>query len=373
MKKSLFILFFGLIFIVSCDESIRITPHESENDSDEIQNDEDTDTEPASNDTDSVVDDNDPVSDDGDSIPADDSDSDSIPDDTDSAPDETDPVPDEDSDTAPHDNDSVPDEDSDTAPHDNDSVPDEDSDTAPHDNDSVPDEDTDTAEEPDEDAGCAIGSTKTVKCTGLPQNAEWNTANYIEQTCETDGFSPSNAGEYNPEPVPSETIVSEPESIAITHGPCPEGTAPKNNECVECGRIIPGAYLEETDAGTTFIDKNGKTAIEQCFNEYNEENGTFKDSAKPCCGSGTLYRIKNGVQVELTKPYSYNDEALPNNGLSCSAAGYLLNEASDKCYKCIGADLKQDGDTFSCSAEIGSECRFKCKNGFNWINSACKK
>ncbi len=361
MKKSLFILFFGLIFIVSCDESIRITPHESENDSDEIQNDEDTDTEPASDDTDSVVDDNDPVSDDGDSIQADDSDSDSVPDDTDSAPDETD---------------TVPDEDSDTAPHDNDSVPDEDADTAPNDNDSVPDEDTDTAEEPDEDAGCAIGSTKTVKCTGLPQNAEWNTANYIEQTCETDGFSPSNAGEYNPEPVPSETMVSEPESIAITHGPCPEGTAPKNGndtKCVECGRIIPAAYIEESDAGTVFSDNKGKTAITQCFNNYNPESGQFTDANKPCCGSGTLYRIKDGEQVELPKPYSYNDEALPNNGLSCSAAGYLLDEASDKCYKCIGADLKQDGDTFSCSAEIGSECRFKCKNGFNWINSACKK
>ncbi len=102
-----------------------------------------------------------------------------------------------------------------------------------------------------------------------------------------------------------------------TQVPCPEGTAPQNGECVECGRIIPGVYLEETDAGTTFIDKNGKTAIGQCFNEYNAESGTFTDSAKPCCGSGPLYRIKTGVQVELTQPYTYNGEALPNTVADC--------------------------------------------------------
>ena len=152
---------------------------------------------------------------------------------------------------------------------------------------------------------------------------------------------------------------------------CPEGTAPKNNECAECGRIIPGAYLEETDAGTIFIDKNGKTAIEQCFNEYNPESGTFKDSAKPCCGSGTLYRIKNGVQVELTQPYTYNGEPLPNTVTGCSN-GYTFEETTGKCYySCDCGELKVEDGVVKCYIEYGNECRFKCKDGFNWNGHSC--
>lgn len=313
MKKIFAILAVSALFCaVSCDEGMRITTPES-SEPQETQNDDDADTVPS--------------------------------------PDEGDTVPDN-SDTAPVDGDTAPEYDGDT-------LQDEDDETHDYDN---------SEEEVIDDKGVTVD----YRCEELPENAEWNPAECILLIHGNQDFGNySTEPVYNEEPAKTTLVVMPEEPHNTTQVSCPEGTAPKNNECAECGRIIPGAYLEETDAGTIFIDKNGKTAIEQCFNEYNPESGTFKDSAKPCCGSGTLYRIKNGVQVELTQPYTYNGEPLPNTVTGCSN-GYTFEETTGKCYySCNCGELKVEDGVVKCYIEYGNECRFKCKEGFNWNGHSC--
>lgn len=309
MKKIFAILAVSALFCaVSCDEGIRITtPGSSEQQ--ETQNDDDADTVPS--------------------------------------PDEGDTVPDG----------------SDTTPVDGDTAPE-------YDGDTLPDDETHDYDNSEEEVIDDEGITIEWQCEGLPENAEWNIYKCMIQIMGNDDFFNSTEPVYNEEPAETTLVVMPEEPHNTTQVSCPEGTAPKNNECVECGRIIPGAYLEETDAGTAFIDKNGKTAIEQCFNEYNPESGTFKDSAKPCCGSGPLYRIKTGVQVELTQPYTYNGEPLPNTVSGC-ADNYIFEETTGKCYFCDCGELKVEDSTVECHSEYANECRFKCKEGFNWNGHSC--
>ena len=315
---------FALFCVVSCDEGMRITMPES-SEQQETQNDADADTVPSPDEGDTVIDD---------------------------------------SDTTPVEGDTVPD-DSDTTPVEGDTAPEYDGDTLP-DEDETLDYDNSEEEVTDDE-----GVTVEHHCEGLPKNAEWNPSECMLLIYGNPDFENySTEPVYNKEPAKTTLVIMPEEPHNTTQVPCPAGTAPKNGECIECGRIIPGAYLEETDAGTTFIDKNGKTAIEQCFNEYNEENGTFKDSAKPCCGSGPLYRIKNGVQVELAQPYTYNGESLPNTITGC-ADNYTFEETTGKCYICDCGELKVDDGSVECHSEYANECRFKCKDGFNWNGQSC--
>ncbi len=311
MKKIFAILAVSALFcVVSCDEGMRITTPES-SEPQETQNDDDADTVPS--------------------------------------PDEGDTVPDN-NDTAPVDGDTAPEYDGYTLPDE-----DETSDYDYYEKEVIDDE----------------GVTVEHHCEELPENAEWNPAGCMIVIYGNPDFENySTEPVYNEEPAETTLVVMPEEPHGTTQVPCPEGTAPKNDKCVECGRIIPGAYLEETDAGTTFIDKNGKTAIEQCFNEHNPESGTFTDSAKPCCGSGTLYRIKNGAQVELAQPYTYNGQPLPNTVSGCSN-GYTFEATTGKCYFCDCGELKVSDGTVECHSEYANECRFKCKEGFNWNGQSC--
>lgn len=120
---------------------------------------------------------------------------------------------------------------SDTTPDEGDTVID-DSDSVP-----VPDEgdteidDADTPEEQDEDTPCKNGETKIAECKGLPENAVWNTAKHIKQTCESEGFAPSNTGNYNEEAASSTFENTNPSFTEPLPPNCPEGTGDVDGLC----------------------------------------------------------------------------------------------------------------------------------------------
>ncbi len=312
MKKIFAILAVSALFcVVSCDEGMRITTPES-SEPQETQNDDDADTVPS--------------------------------------PDEGDTVPDG-SDTTPVDGDTAPEYDGDT-------LQDEDDET--HDYDYYEEEVID-----DE------GVTVEHHCEELPENAEWNPAGCMIVIYGNPDFENySTEPVYNEEPAETTLVVMPEEPHGTTQVPCPEGTAPKNDKCVECGTIIPGVYIEETENGTVFKDANDKTAIEQCFGRYNESTGGLQGSAMPCCGSGLLYRVKSKQLVELPQPYTYNGEPLPNTVTGCSN-GYTFEATTGKCYFCDCGELKVSDGTVECHSEYANECRFKCKEGFNWNGQSC--
>lgn len=318
MKKSLLIIFLSLIFAVSCGGgAMKIGEKESEQEQEETQTDNDADTDPSADEGETTQDDTGTAQKDGE-----------------------------------------------ITNNEDDKVPDDDADTAQDDGD--PDTDTDTNTEVTDDNGV----TDERQCEGLPENAEWNTYKCMIRIWGNDDFCKSTEAAYNEVPAESMVVVSQPEPHNSAQVPCPEGTAPKNGKCVECGTIIPGAYIEESDSGTVFQDANGKTAIEQCFSGYNESSGNLIGSAMPCCGSGTLYRIKSKKKIELPQPYTYNGEPLPNTVSGCKN-DETFEETTGKCYFCDCGELKTEDGLIKCYTEYGSECRFKCKAGFKWNGESC--
>lgn len=341
MKRSLFILFLSLIFAVSCgDGSMKITTPESEEKQDETVTDDDTN----------------PPSDNGDTI-SDDGD--------------TDPTPDE-GDTVTDDNDTTPDDNGDT-------LPDDDGDTAQEDGDTMPDDDADTAEGPDDDSMCEPGTKQTKECSGLPQNGVWNTAEYVEQECGSEGFSPSTAGTYNEDPASStfeDTVPSFKEPLPPD---CPEGTGDVDGLCEYTGCGQYAYVMHFTNKNGVFIYKRDPTS--NCF----KEASTSSEQAPCCCGK-PLYKFSQSGEIQETydpasNPMEYASSFTENGGVAstdewvCTPTipcenDYEYGKETGKCYKCSG-ELYFDGSQYQCRIEIGSECRFKCKAGFKWNGEEC--
>ncbi len=341
MKKSLLIIFLILIFAVSCGGgAMKIGEKESEQEQEETQTDNDADTDPAT-------------------------------DEGDTKPDEEDTLPD-DSDTVKDDADSVPDDDSD-------STADDDGDTITDDTDSVSEDDTDTAEEPDDGSECENGTTRTKKCTDLPQNAVWNTAEYVRQVCGDEGFTPSTAGTYNTEAASSTFENTTPSSKEPLPPDCPEGTGDVDGLCeyTGCGQY---AYVMH------FTTKNGTLVYKQdptssCF----KEASTSSEQAPCCCGK-PIYKFSKSGDIQETydpavNPMEYaaslteggtvtsTDTWVCKPAISCND-GYEYGKETGKCYKCSG-ELYFDDEKYQCRIEIGSECRFKCKAAFKWNGESC--
>ena len=341
MKNLFFIFFLSLFFLISCDEGMRITKSESENKPDESQNDDaDTDQEVNEGDT--------------------------VPDDSDTVKDDTDSVPDDNSDSTPDDNcDSTPDDNSDSTPDDN--------------GDSTPDDDTDTAEEPDDGSECENGTTRTKKCTDLPQNAEWNTAEYVQQVCGNEGFAPSNAGTYNAEAASSTFANTTPSSKEPLPPDCPEGTGDVDGLCEYTGCAQYAYVMYFTSKNGTIIYKHDPTST--CFKEP-----TTSSEQAPCCCGKPIYKFSKSGDIQETydpavNPMNYADSFYENGNVAstdtwvCTPTipcenDYKYGKETGKCYKCSG-ELSFDGTQYQCFTEIGTECRFKCKTAFKWNGESC--
>ena len=85
-------------------------------------------------------------------------------------------------------------------------------------------------------ASICKADTRTANCTGLPQNAEWNTASSIEQTWNGEEWSPSNEG-----------IFSEIKSSKECHFKCKKNFPWNGSECVDKTEINDEDSVEDED------------------------------------------------------------------------------------------------------------------------------
>lgn len=340
MKKFslIFMLISAMLFFISCEESMRITNPETD-EPQETLNDEDTDSDPATDEEEAVSDDND------------------------TPPVETDTESEDDADT-------VNDE-GDTA---NDDV-----DTVNDDGDTTPDDDADTHEEPDDHGVCEPGTKRTTECAGLPQNGVWNTAEYLEQECGSEGFSPSNAGSYNEEAASSTFENTTPSSKEPLPPDCPEGTGDVDGLCeyTGCGQYAYVMYF--TSKSGVFIYKQDPAST--CFKEASNSS-----EQAPCCCGKPIYKFNKSGEIQETydpasNPMEYASSFTENGAVAstdewvCTPTvpcenNYEYGKETGKCYKCSG-ELTFDGSQYQCRIEIGSECRFKCKAGFKWNGEKC--
>ena len=251
-----------------------------------------------------------------------------------------------------------------------DSEPTDTGDTGPTDTGDTGPADTGDSEPTDTgDDGDTQPVEKNASCSGLPENAEWNPASVITQTCISDNCEPSSIGYYNEDPADSVTAVSAPDPVDPTMQPCPDGQAPQDGKCVTCGIYISRASVEESDAGTKILDPN------KCFTDYkyNSQGNIVWNSLSHvcCCGDSEnpLYTVKNNEIAALTPPYSLADGEMVCTVPGCNE-GFVHEETTGKCYECLG-ELSLNEDNYQCETEIASECRFKCKDGFAWNGFSC--
>ena len=330
MKKSVFILTVLLLFTAGCGGGmLKITP---ETDDESRVEDEDQDVIPDEGDT---------VSDSGDTAP-------------------------DGGDTAPDGGDTAPDG-GDTAPDGGDTAPDG-GDTAPDGGDTAPDSDS---------GGSVNHEDRTVPCTGLPENAEWNTASEIVQTWQDGAYVPSETGRYGEDAAPSTFEMTSPDAVDPLADQCPEGTSNIGGVCEydNCGQWA--YYFNFISWQGMMVYKHDPTST--CYKESSTEGDEV-----PCCCSTELYKFKaDTIQATYSpaNPMKYATSFKENGSVAtvgdwvCGipdpcAEGFEYGEETGKCYKCSGI-FSFDGEKYQCLTEIGSECTFKCKDGFNWNGESC--
>lgn len=369
MKKCFFLLSVVCLFVIGCgDTAVQRVTSINEDKGENLKEKDDSDSADDGGGTAVDADTNNEHDDgSGDSQTAGDSDSPSTD------PNDADPVDDsgttsEDSDTA-GDADAVT-EDSDTledsdepSGSDEDDVR-EDADTIPDDDGTIPDADNDTAAHED----------RVVQCTGLPENAEWNTASLLLQTWQNGGYVPSKTGQYSDEAASSTFEYATMEEREPSLNQCPEGTGNTGGVCEYDGC---GQYAYYSD----FQSKNGQFIFKEdpassCYADKSTGGGKV-----PCCCGKEIYKFKNG-NIQATYSTLLYATSFSNYGgvetwdeWTCPQSnpceeGFEYGGETGKCYKCSG-ELAFNGEEYGCLIEIGSECRFKCRDGFYWNGEAC--
>ena len=89
--------------------------------------------------------------------------------------------------------------------------------------------------------------TRTVSCTGLPANAEWNTASSITQTKEGSSWTPSAAGTYNATPSTEECRYK-----------CVDGYTWNGSECFDPCEPNPCSYIESSTEDCIVLESGYK-------------------------------------------------------------------------------------------------------------------
>lgn len=233
--------------------------------------------------------------------------------------------------------------------------------------------------ENDEDTENTVHEDRIVSCTGLPDNAEWNTASVISQTWQNGGYMPSEVGSYNQEKAPSTFETATPEATEPSLPQCPEGT---NNTDGVCQIDNCGAFTFRNTISHSTLCGASSNGQKMCLKDKTmcyktEEDANSQQNQVPCCCDSEIYDVRWGYSLI---PPIYEATELTTDGFSVKTSemfscqepvpcsdGFEYGEETKKCYECHGEfTFDAESGNYQCSTEIGKECRFKCKENFNW-------
>ena len=267
-----------------------------------------------------------------------------------------------------------------------------------------------------------VAATNQAECTGLPENALWNTASYISQTWSGTAWVPTNAGSFNETPSYSECRFVCKTNYTWNGVAC----APNEMNAVACSGKPANAVwntvsnITQTWNGTAWVPTTSATFSEtpsttQCFfkcAEHYNWNASNKScdaatqpaycSAKPANtvwndngANGTFTQTWNG---ETWYPASYTSEYSTTAGTcryKCDSVhilenGNCINQRSAECSAKPANTVWNDNGangTFTQSwsssngwypANYASEysatagtCRYKCDSAHTWGNGSC--
>ena len=137
--------------------------------------------------------------------------------------------------------------------------------------------------------------TRTANCTGLPANAEWNTASSIEQTWNGEEWTPSSEGTFNPS-----------KSSTECHFKCKNNFEWNGSECVDKTEINDEDSVEDEDD-----DLHDEDADSSVSDDDIDTTPITPCDPNPCNGIANSTNIctvtENGYSCGCNSGYFWND------------------------------------------------------------------
>ena len=197
---------------------------------------------------------------------------------------------------------------------------------------------------------CAA-DTKTENCTGLPDNALWNTASSITQTWGGSAWLPSANGTFNETASSSECRFICKTNYTWNGVAC----APDEKNAVACSGKPANAVwntvssITQTWSGDEWLPSNSAT--------YNETSSTSECRFK--CAQN--YNWTNSECIAATQ--NTNCSGLPENA--------RWNTATSITQTWNGSEWSPSATGVYSTTASTTKCRFICKENYSWNNSAC--
>lgn len=195
-----------------------------------------------------------------------------------------------------------------------------------------------------------VADTQTATCTGLPANAEWNTATSITQTWNGSGWAPSATGTFN-----------EASSSTECRFKCSGKYGWNGSECAEQKRTANCTGLPDN------AQWNSVSQIEQTWDGSSwlpTTSGSFSNTA-----STTECKFKCNLNYTWKSQTCTADSKVSN--CEGKPANTVWNTAETISQIWDGSSWQPTTVGVYNTTASTSECRYKCENDYYWYNSEC--
>ncbi len=197
--------------------------------------------------------------------------------------------------------------------------------------------------------------SRSADCTGLPNNAEWNTASSITQTWSGSEWFPTTDGTFNEE-----------ESVSECRFKC-KTNYDWNESTSTCDAATQQANCSSKPENTVWNDNGNNGKFTQTWSGSAwapaSYNSSYNESAGTCRYKCTdNYHYETGQCIYDIKTAVFCT-GLPNN------ANWNIVSNIDQSWN--GFEWVPSASGTYTEEESMSECRFKCDNSYYWHNSEC--
>ncbi len=265
---------------------------------------------------------------------------------------------------------------------------------------------------------CAAG-TREANCTGLPTNAEWNTATKIMQTWSGNAWIPSNTGSFNSSASQSECYFKCKEHYTWNNTICAPDTQPATctglpenavwNSVSEITQTWNGNGWIPSNVGTFNASASVAECRFKCKDHYSWNSSTSKCVADTqpasCLGlptnaswntASSITQTWNGNAWIPSNTGTYNETPSSNECHYKCNQHYTWNSSTSTCVadtqtaNCLGLPTNAVWNTASSITQTwngnawipsnsgtynetpsSNECHYKCDIDYHWENSAC--
>ena len=209
-----------------------------------------------------------------------------------------------------------------------------------------------------ENGSCVYNIKSNVSCTGLPANAQWNTASAITQTWNGASYQPTNVGSYNETANSNECRYKCKSSYHTENGGTTCVSDTKTG--VACTGLIANA--EWWNGASTFTQTwNGSSWTPSAAGSYSTSAGTCR------------YKCKDGFHTENNGVTCISDT---KTGVACTGlpANAEWNTVSSITQTWNGTSYQPSSVGTHNKTASQAECHYKCKTNYTYqtSNSTCK-